>query len=210
MSERKLFQIFKAGRHTSMLGNEISFSEDDLRLMEAAYNSGRNATAPLVLGHPRQPAETFGEVVKLSRVGEALFALATVADPLIKWVREGRYKKVSASFASPVAIGNPVPGAYMLNHVGFLGATVPAVRGMAQLGFSDTDGFAQPPGVLCFGSAAMPAPLDYGMPFKAPAGYTVSREREAVYHGAGQIWRALPYLSFAEACVHAERIIFST
>jgi hypothetical protein len=185
-----------------MSGAVKSFNERDIDDMVAAYNGARNADAPLVLGHPAYPSETFGGVEKLANVKGTLFALASVSEPLINWVRQGRYKKVSASFLTPTALTNPVRGSYMLNHVGFLGATPPAVKGMAPLEFSG------PIGTVFFGSATEPASIGYGAPVQAPAGYRIDAGREALYHSACQIHRALPQLSFADAASYAERIFF--
>ena len=53
-------------------------------------------------------------------------------DPaLTSLVQAGRFKKLSASFWPPTHPENPVPGVWSLRHVGFLGAAVPAVLGLA-------------------------------------------------------------------------------
>lgn len=51
-------------------------------------------------------------------------------------VNAGRFKKISASFYTPDAPNNPVPGVYYLRHVGFLGAQPPAVKGLKQAEFA--------------------------------------------------------------------------
>lgn len=59
-------------------------------------------------------------------------------------VKKGAFKKVSASFYTPEAKGNPVPGVYYLRHVGFLGAQPPALKGLAPVSFKeDEDGIVE-------------------------------------------------------------------
>ncbi|WP_345195520.1 hypothetical protein, partial [Kistimonas scapharcae] len=54
-------------------------------------------------------------------------------------VKEGRYKKVSASFYTPESPSNPVPGVYYLRHVGFLGAQPPALKGLKPVSFNEQE-----------------------------------------------------------------------
>ena len=54
-------------------------------------------------------------------------------------VAAGRFKKIFASFYSPDAPANPVPGVYYLRHVGFLGAQPPAVTGLRSPEFADNE-----------------------------------------------------------------------
>lgn len=134
----RLFQIFRAGTHTAMSGQPLTFSEDDLRQIAAAYpwQKAKNS-APLVLGHPADNRPTYGEVNALVVDGGRLFAHAIVSPGLLRAVKAGHYKKVSAAFHSPSARDNPVPGVWSLRHVGFLGAQPPAVKGMAALEFAE-------------------------------------------------------------------------
>jgi len=52
-------------------------------------------------------------------------------------VKNGAFKKISASFYTPDSASNPVPGVFYLRHVGFLGAEPPAVKGLRAPEFSD-------------------------------------------------------------------------
>jgi hypothetical protein len=61
-------------------------------------------------------------------------------------VRAKRYRKISASFWSPHAASHPAPEAYTLKHVGFLGASAPAVTGLKDAEFN-----ASVEGVVEFG-----------------------------------------------------------
>ena len=136
------FEIFRAGNHTTSNGAKLSFNEVDLQRMATAYNSvtpSRASRAPLVIGHPsdERDVHTYGEIESLSVRGASLFARSSVEPTLIGAVRHGLYKNRSAAFYGPRHRANPVPGAYFLRHVGFLGAQPPAVKGMAPLEFSE-------------------------------------------------------------------------
>lgn len=136
---QKTIHIFKAGQHTAMQGESLAFSEADLAACAAAYNPALHE-APLVVGHPAIDAPAFGWVHSLSATPEGLFAAPLQVEPAFaEAVSEGRYKKVSASFYKPDSAANPVPGVFYLRHVGFLGAQPPAVKGLQNVHFADTD-----------------------------------------------------------------------
>lgn len=142
--EPRLFQIFRTGTHTAMNGQTLTFSENDLRQIAFAYPWQKaKQCAPLVLGHPADNQPAYGEVKALVVDGGRLFAHAIVSPGLIRAVKSGYYNKVSAAFYSPLAQQNPVPGAWSLRHVGFLGAMPPAVKGMAPLNFAQENAAIQ-------------------------------------------------------------------
>lgn len=129
--------IFRAGRHTAMQGQTLSFGEADLAASAAAYDPAKHE-APIVVGHPAADAPAFGWVQSLAAVAGDLTAMPRQVDPAFaEAVANGRYKKVSASFYSPDSPHNPVPGVYYLRHVGFLGAQPPAVKGLSPVQFAD-------------------------------------------------------------------------
>ncbi|PPD36757.1 MAG: peptidase [Methylomonas sp.] len=133
-------QIFKTGTHVAMNGAELTFSEADLVASAKAYDPALHE-APLVVGHPSTDAPAYGWVKSLDAANGALSAQPDQLDPAFsELVAAGRYKKISAAFYSPHSPGNPVPGVYYLRHVGFLGAQPPAVKGLAQVNFSESDG----------------------------------------------------------------------
>ena len=141
-------EIFRAGRHTPMEGGALSFSEADLAAMAAAYDPALHE-APIVVGHPAADAPAYGWVGGLSVAGNVLQASARQIDPAFaELVREGRFKKVSASFYAPDSPANPAPGAYYLRHVGFLGAQPPAVKGLKAASFAEDEA-----GVIHFADA---------------------------------------------------------
>lgn len=122
-------EIFRAGTHRDMAGNERHYSESDLDRTVAAYNPSEHE-APLVIGHPRTDAPAYGWVEKLQRVGKSLYAkYRDVAPELVDMARIGRYRKKSVKFYPDGS----------LRHVGYLGAQPPAIKGLANLAFADSD-----------------------------------------------------------------------
>ena len=152
MSE--FFEIFRAGTHTDNNGRRITISADDLAATAAAYNTAAHE-APVVVGHPKTDAPAYGWVGSLKAEGNSLLAdFAQMDAAFAEQVRQGRYKKVSASFYQPDAPANPAPGKWSLRHVGFLGAHPPAVKGLKPIEFNEAEA-----GVVEFGERAEPATL---------------------------------------------------
>jgi hypothetical protein len=123
-------QVFKPGRHRAMSGVAFAFSDEDVAATAAAYDPAK-FRAPLVVGHPTVEAPAYGWVEGLSFSGGALEAKPADVDPAFaQMVNAKRYANISAAFFPPDHEQNPVPGVYYLRHVGFLGATPPAVAGL--------------------------------------------------------------------------------
>jgi hypothetical protein len=132
-------QIFRVGKHTSTDGRELDFTEADLRKMALVYDPGKHE-APLVVGHPKTDDPAYGWVRSLHFAEPVLVAEPAQVDlQFQEMVNAGRFNKVSASFYLPDSPQNPVQGAYYLRHVGFLGATAPAVKGLRSASFSAGD-----------------------------------------------------------------------
>jgi len=131
------FSIFRAGTHTANSGQTIAFSQADLEATVNAYDPARHE-APLVVGHPKADAPAYGWVKSLAfSDGEVSAEPHQVDAAFQEMVRDGRFKKISASFYLPDAPQNPVKGVYYLRHVGFLGAQPPAVKGLKDASFTD-------------------------------------------------------------------------
>ena len=146
MNETSSLEIFKPGKHTSITGHKLTFSDSDLEASARAYNPAIHE-APIVVGHPTIDAPAYGWVKSLSFSGSRLLAEPHQVDPAFAdLVREGKFKKLSASFYSPEAPQNPVPGVWYLRHVGFLGAVPPSVKGLKPVSFADSEA-----GVVEFG-----------------------------------------------------------
>lgn len=131
--------IFRAGRHRTIGGQTVEFSEADLAAVAAAYDAAVHE-APLVIGHPKTDDPAMGWVSGLKCVGPRLEADFRQMDPAFaEAVEAGRYKHVSAAFYAPDSPRNPKPGGYYLRHVGVLGAVPPAVKGLGPLTFAEDD-----------------------------------------------------------------------
>lgn len=122
-----------------MGGQVLTFSESDLIATCAAYDPAKHE-APLVVGHPQHDMPAYGWVQSLAFSDGGIDATpAQVNADFADMVAAGAFKKISASFYAPEAPQNPVPGVYYLRHVGFLGATAPAVKGMRAPTFNCSD-----------------------------------------------------------------------
>ncbi len=138
--------IFRPGKHVAMGGQTLSFSEADLAATVAAYDPAKHE-APLVVGHPQHDLPAYGWVQSLAFADGGLDAVpAQVNADFAEMVANGAFKKISASFYTPDAPQNPVPGCYYLRHVGFLGAQPPAIKGLRQAQFAEAE-----EGVVAFG-----------------------------------------------------------
>ena len=116
--------IFKAGKHVDSSGRGREWTLDDLDSIVSKYNDqGVNDRhdAPVVLGHPETDSPAYGWVEKLYRKGDTLFAtLKELSPEFLGMLKQGKSKKRSVSIFPDL----------MLRHVGFLGATPPAVWGL--------------------------------------------------------------------------------
>lgn len=120
-------QVFRTGTHTDAAGNERTWTEQDLDAIVARYQPGEHE-APVVLGHPKDNAPAYGWVERMWREGAVLFAqLKDLAPEFTEWVKAGRYKKRSISLYPDMS----------LKHIGFLGAMPPAIKGLADVQFSE-------------------------------------------------------------------------
>lgn len=189
----RVFQIFRAGTFTPMQGREIHFSEADLQTTASTYDAERKK-APLVLGHPPDNQPEYGKVIGMFVKDGALFAQALVDAALLSLVKAGRYGTVSASFYTPFSADNPCPGAYYLKHVGFLGAMVPAVKGMKPLEFSESSG------ALCFSEG-------HSLPLGNYTGYLTFTGSEQLHQLALEHQQACTSLSYMEAATLAHDAI---
>lgn len=135
----KKIHIFKTGTHTDSNGVSVSFTETDLQNSINAYNPAIHQ-APIVIGHPKTDAPAFGWVKSLTADNGNLYAVPEqIQHDFGEQVKQGLYKKVSASFYPPNSPTNPVKGVYYLRHIGFLGAEPPAIKGLEPIEFNEND-----------------------------------------------------------------------
>lgn len=123
----KPFEIFRTGTHTSLNGQSKNFSDSDLDTIASSYNPSEHE-APIVIGHPETNAPAYGWIEKLKRVGDRLVAFPKqVSNEFSELVKSGAFKKRSISITPDLK----------LNHVGFLGAAAPAVKGLKDVEFAE-------------------------------------------------------------------------
>jgi hypothetical protein len=125
-----IIPFFRTGTHTDSSGKTDTYSADELDRRIALYNEQHDHEAPVVIGHPANNGPAWAWVKRLFRRGEICYAEADqVDDGFASALRDGRFKKVSASWY----------GSGLLRHIGFLGATPPAVKGLPQFTFAEGD-----------------------------------------------------------------------
>lgn len=129
--------ILRPGTFTDIHGTKVTFSAADVRDIAASYDAVSDP-APLVVGHPKIDAPAYGWVGGLTLQGDELVATPSQVNPAFaEIVRDGAYRKVSAKFYAPTSPANPKPGTYYLQHIGFLGAAAPAIKGLGTVSFSE-------------------------------------------------------------------------
>ncbi|MGQ0287126.1 peptidase [Pasteurellaceae bacterium 22721_9_1] len=134
----ELIEIFRAGEHKSANGKTFNISRDDLQLVVDNYTPEFHE-APMVVGHPKLDAPAYGWIEYLELDGDTLKAKPKGVDAeFAELVRSGKFKKISAAFYLPKSDSNPKPEGYYLRHVGFLGAMPPAVKGLKDPVFNDS------------------------------------------------------------------------
>jgi hypothetical protein len=131
-------EVFRSGTHTDSGGNTATYTKSDLAAIANNYNSelskDESAIAPIVKGHPKTDSPALGWVGQLKVSGDKLLAkIKQVLPEFANEVKEGRYKKVSIAL---------YPG-NVLRHIGFLGATAPAIRGLKPVSFADKGDYVE-------------------------------------------------------------------
>lgn len=125
-------EIFKVGKHRDHSGATSKFTRQDLEDIASRYDPTYHE-APVVIGHPKDNRPAFGWVEALKAEGNTLLAkLKDVVPEFLDLLKRGLFKKRSASFYRDL----DGKGTY-LRHIGFLGATPPAVKGLSDLSFKD-------------------------------------------------------------------------
>ena len=130
--------IFSPGTQTSAQGVTREFTSSDLQQVAQTYNPSLHE-APVRIGHDdsdRLPA--WGWVKNVKMKGEDLYAEVEFSPQMGEYIRDGLYKKVSASFYAPESKINPDPGKWSLRHVAMLGAQPPAVKGLSGFAYNES------------------------------------------------------------------------
>lgn len=133
----KPIEIFRPGTFTAMNGKNFTFTAQAVRELADTYNPSF-ADAPLVVGHPKLTSPRFGRAARLfvNDAGVLCAEADEVVPEFAEAVNARLYPKVSASIYLPDAPGNPTPGKHYLRHIGFLGGTPPAVKGLKSVEFA--------------------------------------------------------------------------
>lgn len=135
----KKIEIFRPGRFTTMSGEELTFTKEDVLAIAEGYDTAK-FEAPFVVGHPKDDAPAYGWAKALEFTGGVLRAVGhQVESQFSKMVNDGRFKKISASLFRPDDPNNPNPGKWYLRHIGFLGAAAPAVPGLKPVALAGAD-----------------------------------------------------------------------
>lgn len=162
--------ILKPTCAVDMHNHRYCFSPRDIAATASAYDPARFA-APLVIGHPASdassPAHGWIKRLTVDAAGALVATVEQVSATLKTLIKAGSYRHLSASFWPPTHPSNPSPGVFSLRHVGALGASPPAVRGLSDL---TSLAFAAPlpwPTCLCASNGD----------FTAPRGRTLGTDR---------------------------------
>lgn len=125
----KWFAVFKTGKHTNSKGIQKEYNTSDLDGIVNRYKP-EEYEAPIVVGHPKTDSPAYGWIEKLKRVGDVLYAYPKqVVQEFADAVKQGLYKNRSVALNADGS----------LRHVGFLGATPPAVTGLPPVEFKGDD-----------------------------------------------------------------------
>ncbi len=120
-------EIFKTGTHTDSSGKSHNITNADLNKIVDTYDPKKHE-APVVIGHPKDNAPAYAWVEKLKVAGEKLLCLEKDAQPEFNDMRNRKmFKKRSVSLYPDGT----------LRHVGWLGATPPAIKGLQDTSFGE-------------------------------------------------------------------------
>lgn len=132
-------EIFKAGKRPDAHGTVVEITSADLQQAVDAYDVAYHE-APAVIGHPTMEAPAYAWVKGLQLEGDVLKAeLDQIHPEFTEMVADVRFKKASAFFYLANSPDNPKQGSLYLRHVGFLGAMPPAVKGLRNPEFSESE-----------------------------------------------------------------------
>lgn len=130
--------IFTTGTHTDNKGRKHVIDDKFLEQVVANFDSNLHEP-PAVIGHPQTNNPAFGWVcAQRVHEGRLQVQFCDVDSAFAEMVRDGKFKKRSASFYldADAAPGGRAPS---LQHVGFLGAKPPAVKGLRDIQFNEGD-----------------------------------------------------------------------
>ncbi|MFZ2452591.1 MAG: hypothetical protein WAW36_18950 [Methylovulum miyakonense] len=124
-------EVFKSGTHTDHAGNSRTWTNADIDQIIA--NS--TGPVPIVIGHPKEDASSpaYGWKAALKREGDTLLAQFNQVEPQFEaMVQKGLFKNRSIRILKGA-------NGLRLGHVGFLGASPPAIEGLKEVDFAGGD-----------------------------------------------------------------------
>jgi len=114
----KWFPFFKTGKHTSSTGQAFDATSESL---DKIIDMNKSREVPIAIGHPTTSSPAWGWVNELKRVGDTLYAKPKqLVAEFEAMVNKGMFKNISVSLNPDLTI----------RHIGFLGATPPAIPGL--------------------------------------------------------------------------------
>lgn len=165
-----LIPVFKPGTHTAVDGRTITFTLENCIDLAESYDPSVSE-APAVIGHPKLTAPAYGWAKRFQiKDGLVYVELDQVNPEFAEAFNSGAYKKRSLSIYLPESPGNPKPGHYYARHIGFLGAAAPAIKGLPDVSFADSDGEQ---GAIEF---AMPFDEDFLLMFSNLREYLIEKD----------------------------------
>ena len=176
--------IFSPGTQTSAQGVTREFTASDLKQVASSYKPGVHE-APIRVGHEdNDKVPSWGWVKGVKMKGEDLYAEVEFSPLMEDYVKNGLYRKVSASFYAPESKINPEPGQWSLRHVAMLGAQPPAVKGLKGFAYSEE---SEGEGVLDFAVATKLSPEQV---FDEDLGPTMKSEKSPLEYLKAEIEEA--------------------
>lgn len=125
----KPFEILRTGKFTDSKGRPVEFTDADLDNIVAKYDPAQHE-APICIGHPKDNRPAWGWIEKLEKAGDRILATPKqLIHEFEEMVEKGMFKKRSASLLKDGT----------LRHIAFLGAQPPAIKGLAEIEFSEND-----------------------------------------------------------------------
>lgn len=135
-----LIPVFKPGTHTAVDGRTITFTLENCIDLAESYDPNLSE-APAVIGHPKLTAPAYAWAKSFEVKDGLVYAELDQVNPeFAEAFNSGAYKKRSLSIYLPESPGNPKPGHYYARHIGFLGAAAPAIKGLPDVSFAESDG----------------------------------------------------------------------
>lgn len=130
MPKKVTMEVFRAGTHTDSAGHTKKWTEDDLDKIVNKFNE-LGEDVPATIGHPESDtAPAFAWFKKVFRKGDTLLAeMSDTVDEFAEMLKKKMFKNRSISLRPD----------FSLQHIAFLGATPPAVKGLESFAFKAND-----------------------------------------------------------------------